>query len=125
MANKYETKDAKKNNELIELIKVRWSNSKDETKKISKEKNPEKPDEILEIVNKIIDFNKEIKKQRGLGLNMLTPNQILSGLPISIAQLKAGDNSEKLKNKIRQILYSLYRSKTLAEQLHKSLVDII
>ena len=45
------------------------------------------------------------------GLKILTPNQMLSRLPISLAQLKAGNNSEKLKNKIRQLLYSLYRSK--------------
>ena len=38
---------------------------------------------------------------------------MLSGLPISLAQLKAGSNSEKLKNEIRQFLFSLYRSKNL------------
>ena len=50
---------------------------------------------------------------------------MLSKLPISLAQLKAGNNSEKLKNEIRSILYSLYRSKKLTKQLYKSLVDII
>ena len=45
----------------------------------------------------------------GKGLKILTPSQMLSRLPISLAQLKAGNNSEKLKNKIRQQLYSLYR----------------
>ena len=84
----------------------------------------EKPDDILGIVNEIFDFNKEIQKQ-GSGLKILTPNQMLSRLPISLAQLKAGNNSEKLKNEIRQILYSLYRSKKLTKQLYKSLVDII
>ena len=59
------------------------------------------------------------------GLKLLTRNQMLSRLPISLAQLKAGDNSEKLKNEIRQLLYSLYRSKTLTKQLYKSLIDII
>ena len=47
------------------------------------------------------------KTQQGQGLK--TPNQMLSRLPISLAQLKAGNNSEKLKNEIRQLLYSLYR----------------
>ena len=61
----------------------------------------------------------------GKGLKMLTPDQILSRLPISLAQLKAGNNSQKLKNEIRQLLYSLYRSKKLTKQLYKSLVDII
>ena len=50
---------------------------------------------------------------------------MLSRLPISLAQLKAGNNSEKLKNEIRQILYSLYRSKKLSKNLYKSLVDTI
>ena len=50
---------------------------------------------------------------------------MLSRLPISLAQLKAENNSVKLKNEIRQLLYSFYRSKTLTKQLYKSLVDII
>ena len=45
------------------------------------------------------------------GLKILTPNQRLSRLPISLAQSKAGNNSNKLKDEIRQLLYSLYRSK--------------
>ena len=85
----------------------------------------EKPNDILGIINKILDFNKEIQKQQGSGLKILTPNQMLSRLPISLAQLKAGNNSEKLKNEIRQLLYSLYRSKKLTKQLYKSLIDII
>ena len=48
-----------------------------------------------------------------------------SRLPISLAQLNAGNNSEELKNKIRQLLYSLYRSKNLTKQLYKTLIDII
>ena len=50
---------------------------------------------------------------------------MLSRLPITLAQLKAGNNSEKLKNEIRQLLYSLYRSKTLTKQLYKGLIDTI
>ena len=85
-----------------------------------------KPNQILEIVNEIFYFNKDIQKQQeGLGLKILIPNQMLSRLPITLAQLKAGNNYEKLKNEIRQLLYSLYRSKKLTKQLYKSLVDII
>ena len=75
---------------------------------MSKEKiKTEKPNETLEIANEIINFNKEIQKQQeGLGLKILTPNQMLGRLPISLAQLKAGNNSEKLKNEIIQLLYS-------------------
>ena len=50
---------------------------------------------------------------------------MLSRLPISLAQLKAENNSEELKNEIRQLLYSSYRSKKLTKQLCKSLIDII
>ena len=50
---------------------------------------------------------------------------MLSKLPITLAQLKTGNNSKKLKNEIRQLLYSLYRSKKLTKQLYKSLVDVI
>ena len=50
---------------------------------------------------------------------------MLSRLPISLAQLNTGNNSEKLKNEIRQILHSLHRSKKLTKNIYKSLVDII
>ena len=53
------------------------------------------------------------RNQEGQGLKILTPDQMLSGLPITLAQLKAGNNSEKLKNKIRKLSYSLYRSKKI------------
>ena len=53
------------------------------------------------------------RDHQGKGLKILTPNQMLSRLPISLAQLKEGNNSEKLENEIGQIFYSLYRSKKL------------
>ena len=123
----FETKDKKKNDELVKLSRVRWSNLKDETGKISKEEiKTEKPNKMLGIVKEFLDFNKEIQKQQGrLGLKILTPSQMLSRLPITLAQLKAGNNSEKLKNEIRQLLYSLYRSKKLTKQFYEVLVDII
>ena len=68
----------------------------------------EENEKIIDIVDNILYFNKS-----GQGLKILTPNQMLSRLPISLAQLNAGNNSEKLKNEIRQLLYSLYRSKNL------------
>ena len=111
----YEAKNKNKNNELVELIKVRWSNLKDETEKMSKEEiENKKPDKILKIVEEILNFN-QLEQQKGEGLKILTPNQMLSRLPITLAQLKAGNNSEKLKNEIRQLLYSLYRSKKLTK----------
>ena len=56
---------------------------------------------------------------------MLTPDQMFSRLSITLAQLKAGNNPQKLKCEIRQLLYSLFRSKKLTKQLLKSLVEII
>ena len=64
------------------------------------------------------------RNQPGPRLKILTWNQMLSRLPIFSAQLKAGNNSEKLRNEIRQLLYSLYRSKKLTKQLYKSLLGI-
>ena len=80
---------------------------------------------ILRIINKILDFNFNEQKQKGQGIKILTLNQMLSRLPIYLAQLKAGSNSEKLKNEIKQLLYSLYRSKKLTKNIYKSLIDII
>ena len=122
----FKTKDKKENNELVEPIKVKWIDLKDEIKKMSKdEKQIEQPDKILEIVEEIIIFNRENQKQSGKVLKILTPDQMLSRLPITLAQSKAGNNSKKLKNEIRQSLYSLYRSNELTKQLCKSLIDII
>ena len=70
----------------------------------------------------IIEFKKQNKS--GKGLRILAPNQMVSRLPTFLTQLKAGNNSENLKNEIRQILYSLYRSKKITKQLYKSLIDI-
>ena len=53
----------------------------------------------------------ERRSQSGQGLKILTPDQMLSRLPITLAQLKAGNNSQKLINEIRQLLYCLYHSK--------------
>ena len=81
----YETK-YKKKNKLINIINSGLSDLKDEIKKMSEDekKKFEQPDKVLKILNKIIDFNKQI--QEGLGLNILTPNQLLSRLSISLAQ---------------------------------------
>ena len=87
------------------------------------EKKIEKPDKILKIVEEILEFNKQ--NQSGKGLKILTPNQMLSRLPITLAQLNTGNNSEKLKKEIRQLLYSLSRSKKLTKQLYTNLIAII
>ena len=65
------------------------------------------------------------KKQRGAGLKTLTPDQMLSILPITLAQLKAGNISQKLINEIRQLSYSLYRSKKLTKTIYNHLINAI
>ena len=120
----YKIKNKNKNDELVNVMKSGLIDLKDEIEKMSKEEiENEKPFKILKNVEEILKFNRE--KQLGKGLKILTPNQMLSRLPITLAQLKAGNNSEKLNNEIRQLLYSLYRSKKLTKQLYKSLIDII
>ena len=77
----------------------------------------------LDAVKKILDFHNQ--KQIGQGLKILTPDQMLSRLPITWAQLKAGNNSEQLKNEIRQLLHSLYRSKSLTKTIYNNLIETI
>ena len=60
----------------------------------------EDPESIVNIVEKISKFNKQ--NQQGEGIKILTPNQMHNRLPIALAQLQAGNNSNKLKNEIRQ-----------------------
>ena len=97
----FKIKNKKENNGLVNIINSGLIDLRDEIEKMSEdEKETEKPNKILEIVEEILTFNRENRKQQGLGLKILTPNQVLSRLPISLAQLKAGNNSEKLKNEI-------------------------
>ena len=65
------------------------------------------------------------KNQLGQRLKILTPDLILSRLPITLAQLKAGNNSQKLINEIRQLLYSLYHSKKLTKTIYNHLIYAI
>ena len=65
------------------------------------------------------------KSQKGQGLNIMTPKQMIVRLSILLAQLKAGNNSQKLKNEIRKIAYSLYRSKNLSKTIYNNLISPI
>ena len=114
-----------RNKNMIELINKKPTKMKNILKNVPKDKvfKIEENEKIINIVERILELNSE--KQSGLVLQILTSNQMLSTLPITLAQLKAGNNSEKLKNEIRQLLYSVYRPKRLTKQLYKSLIDII
>ena len=59
---------------------------------------------------------------KGTGLKILTPKQMLQRLPIALAQVKAGNNSENLLNEIRQIIYSLYQAKKISKKVYNNLI---
>ena len=73
----------------------------------------------------ILEVKKLAKEQEGTGLKILTPNQMLKRLPIALAQIKAGNNSGSLLNEIRQIVYSLYRSKEITKKVYNNIIKSI
>ena len=113
--------DNVKGNEAAVKISNNFKYLSDKAKELSLN---EKANEniMLKIVEVILEFTRQ---QQGQGLKILMPDQMLSRLLISLAQLNAGNNSDKLKNEIRLLLYFLYRSKKFTKQLYKSLIDII
>ena len=68
---------------------------------------------------------KRLARQQSEGLKILTPNQMLKRLPIALTQIKAGNNSESLLNEIRQIVYSLYRSKEITKKVYNNIIKSI
>ena len=83
----------------------------------------ENPNEVVGIVQKFLEFNK--RNQTGQRLKMLTSKLMLSRLPIILVQLRAGNNSQKPKHEIIQLLYSLYRSKKLTKTIYNNLINVI
>ena len=73
------------------------------------------------------DSNYDAKQNEteGKGLKILTPKQTLQRLPIVLAQVKAGNNSESLLNEIRQIIYSLYQSKQITKKVYNNIIKSI
>ena len=65
------------------------------------------------------------KATKWTGLKILTPKQMLQRLPIALAQVKAGNNSESLLNEIRQIVYSLYQSKQITKKVYNNIIKSI
>ena len=74
-------------------------------------------------IEMLSDANYDAKQNetKGKGLKILTPKQMLQRLPIALAQVKAGNNSENLLNEIRQIVYSLYQSKEITKKVYNNL----
>ena len=75
----------------------------------------------------IFQVSKESQEGEGANkmLKILTPSQMLKRLPIALAQVKAGNNSESLLNEIRQIVYSLYRSKEITKKVYNNIINSI
>ena len=118
------SKNNKKGNRTqVNLINSGLRDLKEEIENMSEqEKRIKNPNGVVDIVEMILEFNRQ---QNWQGLNILTPSQMLSRLPNSLAHLKAGNNSEKIKTKIKQLLYSFCSSKKLTKPLYKRLVDYL
>ena len=116
-----------KTNEMYDLassfIKKSYTDFKDSVKAMSKGDEKNIGIKILDIVNKILNFRGT--KTTRTWLKNTNPKPMPSRLPITLAQLNAGNNSEKLKNEIRQLLYSLYRSKKLTKNVYNNLINAI
>ena len=124
LKNLYITKNIKRNKVQVNLINSGLIDLKNKIAKMSKnEIEIEQSDKIVNIVEKITDFNNQ--NQTRQGIKTLTPNQMLSRLSVTLAQLQAGKNSEKLKNDIRQLLYSLYCSKKITKTIYKHLINTV
>ena len=80
----------------------------------------EKPKKVVNIAEKFLTFNEQ---QKGIGIKVLIPKQILQRLPITQAQVEAGNSSENLLNKIRQIIDSLYQGKEVERQNERQKED--
>ena len=70
-------------------------------------------------------YKSKQNETEGKGLKILIPKQILQRLPIALAQVKAGSNSESLLNEIRQIVYSLYQSKQIPKKVYNNIIKSI
>ena len=94
-------------------------------KKIPEDENPNKIDDIVE---KIVDFNKQ-PKGKGLPsdlakqIKILTPKQMLQRLPIALEEVKGGNTSENLLNEIRKTIYSLYQAKRIIKKVYNNIMN--
>ena len=105
------------------------SNKKDVSKYFKNFKNIVKSDELKDIVKEleraIFGYDDDENGSSGSRLKILSNKQMLSRLPILLAQIQAGNNSKLLKNEIRQILYSLHRSEVLTKTVYNNLIKVI
>ena len=109
-----------------------FNNDFDKFSKVIKKKQPDargpnqKQKKLLDCGNELKKFIGKSFNPSGSGLKILTPQQMLTRLLILLAaQIKAGNNSQELINEIRQLLYSLYRSKQISKTIYKNLITPI
>ena len=118
------TNDKEKNNELVKVIISRLENLKEEIKNMSKkEKKIKNPDKRVKIVEMILKFNKQ--NQQGKGFKILTPNQMLSRLPIALAQLKQEIILKRLKMKSENYCILFIVKKNMTKQVYSNLINYI
>ena len=113
---------------ILILLKETFMKSKTDEKtddKTDDQKDDEQSDtkDMLELGSE--ESGEQRRNQKRQGLKILTPNQMLSRLPITFAQIKARNNSVNLKNEIRQLSYLLYRSKKLSKTIYNNLINTI
>ena len=118
-------------------------NFRDKTKPKDEEKKKRKKKDVLTNLYKFFEGREKVLnafdskifpiKTKGTGylesepssFKILTPNRMLKRLPIALAQVKAGNNSESLLNEIREIVYSLYRSKEITKKVYNNIINSI
>ena len=100
-----EESEQKFDERIGEIVRLRRQKANDKTDETGDEQldTTDMPDLETE------ESSEQRRKQQGQGVRVLTPKQMISRLPILLGQLRARNNSQKLKNEIRQLLYSLYR----------------
>ena len=144
--NKFNTEEITKSlkklhNELINLseFKEEYNKFSDSIEKFEPYKSEKEPGSVSTNQKKMIRYARDLKdivdlynlksssdtSKKGEGLKLLTDTQMLNRLPILLAQIQAGNNSIKLKNEARQILYSLHRSKVLTKTVYNNLIKSI
>ena len=82
----------------------------------------ENPDKIVDIAQNILDINKQ---QKGKGIKVLTPKQMLQRLPIALVQVKAGNRSENLPNAINQNIYSSYQENEITKRVYNNIMNSV
>ena len=144
--NKFDTKEITKSlkklrNKLINFSKFdeEYNKFMDNVVKFEYYKSEKEPGSVSTNQKKMRRYAKGLKdiadpysiklgsdtSKKGEGLKILTNKQMLNRLPVLLAQIKAGNNSKSLKNELRQILYSLYRSKVLTKTVYNNLIKSI